>query len=71
MASARGFHVCQRICRVLRKTLPQALALRRIGQCIDHERVQAHAHLPGIFFELQFERAGQLKAGGAGGRRGG
>ena len=71
MTCTGGLHDRQRIGRVLCKFLPQALALRGIGQCAHHESVQAHAHLLGIFFKLQFERAGQFEAGGDAGRNSG
>jgi hypothetical protein len=71
MACTGGLHDPQRIGRVLSKCLPQALALRGIGQRAHHESVQAHAHLLGIFFKLQLERAGQFQAGGDAGRNSG
>jgi len=58
VACTACLHDRQRISRVLSQCLPQALALRGIGQRAHHESVQAHAHLLGIFFELPLERAG-------------
>ena len=71
MACVGGLHDGQRIGRVLCRCLPQALALRGIGQRAQHDSVQAHAHLLGIFAELKFESTGPFQAGGDAGRNSG